>query len=270
MTPPEGNVTDTQPVESSTTGGWRVVVATDAGSRHKAMNAPCADAAWADVLPNADGSDSLVMCVADGAGSAKFGDVGATECVSAAVAFMRGFLLEPDADVDALPVNLIATIKSHLRGIADPSGMPLSAYACTFQLVVASDALTFVLQVGDGAVVVDVGNGLELMPQPAGGEFINQTHFVTDDDPAKFMVVNAHPGKATRVASLTDGLTRLAVNFAVNKPHEPFFTPLFGTLASSKGERSALEAALKQFLASGPIEARTDDDKTLALATRVP
>jgi hypothetical protein len=52
--------------------------------------------------------------------------------------------------------------------------------------------------------------------------------------------------------------------------HEPFFTPFFKVLHSVPAEREdELAPLLVKFLASDPVNERTDDDKTLALAVRL-
>jgi hypothetical protein len=68
------------------------------------------------------------------------------------------------------------------------------------------------------------------------------------------------------VALLTDGLQSLALRFASREAHGPFFEPMFERL---RGPEQPSESELAAFLGSGPVNARTDDDKTLVLATRL-
>jgi len=70
------------------------------------------------------------------------------------------------------------------------------------------------------------------------------------------------------VALLTDGLQMLALNFAARKPHAPFFEPLFTALRGAVSPDD-LVVPLRAFLDSDAVNSRTDDDKTLVLATRV-
>ena len=68
---------------------------------------------------------------------------------------------------------------------------------------------------------------------------------------------------------VTDGLQMLALNFAGRTAHRPFFEPMFRRLRSAApGE--GLPLALRRFLNSPAVNGRSDDDKTLILATRVP
>ena len=68
---------------------------------------------------------------------------------------------------------------------------------------------------------------------------------------------------------LTDGLQPLALNYAAKAAHAPFFVPMFRPLRVAPSGATVL-AALRNFLDSPRVNERTDDDKTLILATRVP
>ena len=67
------------------------------------------------------------------------------------------------------------------------------------------------------------------------------------------------------VSLLTDGLQMLALDYANNIPHVPFFSPLFKLTTE---ENFTIEA-LSRFLESERVCERTDDDKTLVLAVRL-
>ena len=96
------------------------------------------------------------------------------------------------------------------------------------------------------------------------------TRFITDDDAIAFLATRVYPAKALKVAAFTDGIQRLALNLAANTAHAPFFAPLFAALESAAPEHEdRLQSALAAFLGSTSVNARTDDDKTLALAVSV-
>jgi hypothetical protein len=121
--------------------------------------------------------------------------------------------------------------------------------------------------VGDGGVVVDTGAGLEVAVVPMSGEYANMTHFVTDEDAVTVLATKSYADRALKVAAFTDGIQRLALNMATNTPHEPFFAPFFNGMAKATAEQEdQLQGLLVKFLGSAPVNERTDDDKTLALA----
>ena len=67
-------------------------------------------------------------------------------------------------------------------------------------------------------------------------------------------------------ALLSDGLQLLALDYAHRAAHRPFFAPFLQALRSApQGE---LTVPLAEYLASEAISRRTDDDRTLVLATR--
>jgi hypothetical protein len=68
---------------------------------------------------------------------------------------------------------------------------------------------------------------------------------------------------------LSDGLQTMALSFAERAAHRPFFLPMFRKLRSAR-PGDGLPAALHRFLESPAVSQRSDDDKTLLLATRVP
>jgi hypothetical protein len=70
------------------------------------------------------------------------------------------------------------------------------------------------------------------------------------------------------MAMLTDGLQMIALDYATKKPHLPFFGPLFSKLRSATNA-DELEPSLRDFLGSSRVNERTDDDKTLIVATRL-
>lgn len=214
----------------------------------------------------------LSMFVADGAGSAERGGEGAELAIEAASAFIaKKIRLGEFGLSDILANDLILAVRERIYAVADDNGMAARDYACTIIGVLSSSSGTLVLQIGDGGVVIDTGDGLELAIVPMSGEYANMTHFVTDDDAVSVLKTITYPGSALKVAAFTDGIQRLALNLTTNTPHEPFFEPFFNGMARATEEQvDQLEGLLLKFLGSQAVNDRTDDDKTLALAILIP
>ena len=72
------------------------------------------------------------------------------------------------------------------------------------------------------------------------------------------------------LALFTDGLENLVLHKANRTVHAPFFDTMFPTIRESHatGEDLELSRALARYLATPKINERTNDDKTLILATR--
>lgn len=250
---------------------WRIANASEVGTSHVATGRPCEDSCWAQVDSTASGLPVLSMFVSDGAGSAACGGEGAELAVQAAADFIAEKLRLPEFGLsDDLAVDCVIAIREKLYSRAESAGLTARDFACTFLGVISFEQATLVLQVGDGGIVLDVGNGLEVPVVPMSGEYANMTHFVTDEDAVRVFVTRIFAGPAKRVAVFSDGLQRMALNMATNTAYEPFFAPFFRVLADvSPDKEDELNTALVRFLGSPAVNERTDDDKTLALAVQV-
>jgi hypothetical protein len=247
---------------------WRLVYASEVGTSHAHTGTPCQDSCWALVDLLADGEPLLSVFVADGAGSAVRGGEGAELAIEAAAAFMHKKVRQGEFGLgDGLATDIVLAVRDRIYAAAETERLKARDFACTFLGVLSTAVGTLVLQVGDGAVVLDAGAGLEIAIAPMSGEYANMTHFVTDEDAVTVLETKTYPNRALKVAAFTDGIQRLALNLATNTPHEPFFTPFFNGMAKANVEQEdQLQGLLVRFLGSQQVNERTDDDKTLALA----
>jgi hypothetical protein len=235
------------------------------------MGESCQDSCWAQVDSSGASTPTLSIFVADGAGSAIRGGIGSDLAIEAAVDFVAGHLKRPELTLsDELAVQCIIAVRDRIYAHAELKGLKARDYACTFLGVLSSLQTTLVMQIGDGAIVLDVGDGLEVPFEPMSGEYANMTRFVTDEDAVNILLCKAFPRRASKVAAFSDGIQRLALDMATNTPHEPFFAPFFKVLSSARADKEdELQAALVNFLTSASVNDRTDDDKTLAMAVLV-
>jgi hypothetical protein len=218
------------------------------------------------------------MFVADGAGSAARGADGAERAVHTANLFIKrraeeGFaLLE---DWESVAFDCVNEVRARIFRQADDLGLRHKDFATTFLGAVCYMNVALFMQIGDGAIVFEVDNGLglQLAIPPMHGEYANSTHFVTDDNALGILRTRVFEHrKPLHVAMFTDGLERLALDFrnAPPLPHQPFFRRLFDMLlAKQHGRERELYTDLLDFLDCDNVNSRTDDDKTLALACRM-
>jgi len=192
--------------------------------------------------------------------------------IQAAAEFIESKLkLEEFGLSDTFAVDCVLTIRERIYARAEALGLTARDFACTFLGVLSSPSGTLVMQIGDGGVVLDVGEGLETAIVPMSGEYANMTHFVTDEDAISVLATKTYVGPATRVAAFSDGLQRLVLDMATNKPYEPFFAKFFDVLSTATADKEdELHSALRRFLSSSSVNERTDDDKTLAMAVLAP
>ena len=248
---------------------WRLVAASVKGSSHAASNTPCQDSNWAS--PNEGDATLPVLCafVADGAGSACRGGDGAEIAMSAAAQFLKkrirygGFVAD-----ETVLLECMDEVRRQIQLSAEAASLTPRDYACTFLGVVSAASRTALIQIGDGGIVVDFGEGLSLPIVPMSGEYANMTYFVTDEDATTHVQTRAFPSGLKNLAVFTDGVQRLAINMAANTPHAPFFAKFFQVLSQAALEdEEMLQDALLAFLSSEPVSAKTDDDRTLVLAS---
>lgn len=253
---------------------WRIVAATAAGSAHELSGAPCQDHCYRASAVGRDGAHYLIALAADGAGSALYSEAGSRLACEVAGQFLREYFEHaPRSTRSALKTRLatecLARVRDALTRAAKEAGATVRDFACTLLGLVAGPHQALAFQIGDGAVIIRQAGQLAPVFWPDAGEYANMTYFVTDADAAEHLHV-AQFETPQEVALLTDGLQRLALVFATREVHAPFFEPMFSVLRGrSIGQCEALDVQLAAFLASPAVSARTDDDKTLILATRL-
>jgi hypothetical protein len=249
---------------------WRFTGASAVGTSHTGKAVPCQDAHAVEVVPGSD-ERTLVVCVADGAGSASHSQVGAALACEVLLAEART-ALAAGTEVTDLSRDVLLSWMQRAKGAVERRAAELQAapreLACTAVLAVVGESAAAFAQVGDGASVVARNGGFAVVFWPAPGEYANMTDFLTDANMADQLVTEVFPERIDELAVMSDGLQRLALDFANRRGHAGFFAPLFATLREHP-DPAALAAGLRAFLDSAPVNARTDDDKTLVLATRL-
>ena len=255
---------------------WRYVYTSVRGTGHLGSNLPCQDASLVHQAINSADEPLLVLIASDGAGSAARSEEGSQLVCEEALKLLEFRFaaadFRPGEDYGA---ELTRQLKGLLVTRAEELGCTLRDLACTLNVAVLLPEWAWFLQIGDGAVIVQpsTSDPFEVVFWPDNGEYANQTYFLTDVPDEH--VHSRLDGRAfERVSLITDGLQTLALKLAERRAHPPFFLPMFGTVEAAPGEgghaHQALAPALARFLDSDPINARTNDDKTLVLASRVP
>jgi hypothetical protein len=243
---------------------WSALGVSVAGTSHHARDVPCQDCNRYALFGPA--GDWLVVAVADGAGSASRAEVGAALVCEQLVG--RILDLKPDGPLDEDAARcLFAEVRAALLDEAERLSVPPRELACTAILAVIGPGTAAFAQLGDGAIVVG-GEGYRRVvfwPQPE--EYANATDFLTDPRFDRALRFEAATEEVSELCVFTDGLQRLALDFANETTHTPFFDPLFARVRDA-ANAADLQAPLREFLTSPRVNERTDDDKTLVLATR--
>lgn len=248
---------------------WRVAGASVRGAGHQRSGDPCQDACAFRELP--DGT--LIMAVADGAGSARLAREAAQLQVQATCEFMERRLTDSIA-APALdqPRTLLEPALQHaLQCILDAA---VSArveprdLAATMLLLVAGMDRVCCAQIGDGAVVrAGSDQGFSALTTPFNGEYANETNFLVSPGVLDQAQYAAFHGAVHFLAMLSDGLQRLALVLPGGEPFAPLFSQ-FRHFMEQVPEFERRQAELEAFLLSEHVRSRADDDLTLVLALR--
>ncbi|MBC7795378.1 MAG: protein phosphatase 2C domain-containing protein [Pyrinomonadaceae bacterium] len=252
---------------------WKIIAASVTGTSHAANNLPCQDTFFYEVLRDENGKEVLILVASDGAGSAKNSLTGA-QITCGKFADECRQTIENKGYFDDLNIQFIKQffdkLQLQLRAKAATDKQNLPDYACTFLAAIVAEETAVFAQIGDGAVVYSICGEPEkfcLATIPQQGEYANSTNFVTDANAAEIVHFQQINVCIEQIAIFTDGLQRIALDFKTNTPHAPFFRPMFAPLIAAKIADN-LSDGLAHFLDSPKINERTDDDKTLILASR--
>src|SRR5208282_5353151 len=234
----------------------------------------CQDANACQIYASLGGEKILTAVVADGAGSALCGGEGAAITSHALLGLIKEHLdsgrIVEQVTSDTVR-SWITTIQNLLEEEATTVSRERRDFACTILGLIVSDSCAACLQVGDGVIVLadSEERAYGHVFWPDRGEYANTTHFVTEDDAIEHLQFESINRRVVEAALLTDGLQAIALNYQQRTAHEPFFKGLFAPLRSAEeGCSRELSDSLVAFLSSPRVNEKTDDDKTLILASR--
>lgn len=253
---------------------WRTANASVIGTSHLKNNLPCQDASACYVLQVNNEFEVLFAVVSDGAGTALHSDLGSELVVSD---FLKEFVTKIQEDPDLRKINetcvrnWIVQLNEKLTKLAIEKGVNIKEFACTLVAAIVGQETSIFFQIGDGAIVVgDPGTaeyGHVFWPQH--GEFANQTNFLTQDNVDKVLAFACCNSYIDKIALFSDGIERLVLDFSLTVVHSPAFQPIFEWLKHCDPlDNENPSATLKNYLNSAFINQRTDDDKTLLMASR--
>ncbi|MBC8142857.1 MAG: protein phosphatase 2C domain-containing protein [Armatimonadetes bacterium] len=253
---------------------WRYAFRSVAGTAHIKSRTVCQDSSLCHSLTDVDGNEVLIGVVSDGAGTAVCSAKGAEMACDHFFAvlyeyFARGYKAT-EIDREYI-VKWISGYQEIILREARSANRTVKDYACTLLAVVAGSDTTVFCQVGDGAIVVSTGetrSEYAVIFWPQQGEYASTTNFLTDLNASDYLDFQTM-GAVQDVAIFTDGLERLSLVHNTKSPFAAFFQPLFDALRNAAPfDADKTSQLLEQFLSSERVNERTDDDKTLILASR--
>ena len=255
-------------------GSWRHVAASVIGTSHQRTGGVCQDSNACRVVAGSPDGDVLLAVVADGAGSAKQAEAGsAMACQSiteSAARYLTGRRL--NRITRKTVERWIRNFQQEISSAAGAMELKPRDYACTLLAALVGQFHAVFFQIGDGSIVVSDAEERSYghVFWPERGEYENATFFATDHRLAANLQFESVRRNVVELAMFSDGLQRLALDFQKVMPHEPFFRGIFPPVRKASPETAGqLAECLSSFLSSARVNQRTDDDKTLLLATRL-
>jgi hypothetical protein len=248
---------------------WRYISRSVQGESHNADGTPCQDSSRVRTL-DGQAADTLVACIADGAGSVKHSAIGSLVACNAVLESVDAYLASHGSITEMEPKDAIAwcdLARGRIEEEANARDARINEFASTIAVAILSPSGSCFFQIGDGAIVLRSGPVSGVVFWPQSGEYANTTTFLTSKEYRDRLQFYVTPRSFRQVALFTDGIERIALRFDSQTPHPPFFDPLFQALGTIEDWQS-LGDNLEQFLKSESVRRRSDDDKTLILATR--
>ena len=240
---------------------WNFVAASQRGLTHERRGEKCQDACTAFHR-----GPALYLALADGAGSALFGGLGAMTAVEASRSWLQEQCPSPtDPNWPDMLRSGVREIHASLQTVACSKGLSMDDLACTLLLAIVTPTGAIAAHLGDGGAVLMRSDGeLRMLSVCQREGAANRTAFVTDVDWEPNLGLALQRGEFTGLAAFSDGLEAGAVN-GQREPHPGFFQPLFA--ACSQHPVAAATKDLREFLRSDHLRAHTDDDCTLIIAS---
>jgi hypothetical protein len=249
---------------------WKFLCESVEGTSHLQGGGGCQDSSLVRLQTSND-QDILILTLADGAGSASHAAVGSKLACETVVEEAAAFFAAaaPGAEINAQVMqSWLAAVHAALQAQAQTLSISARELACTLLVSVITPASAAFAQVGDGAIVIWDEGRYRPVFWPQNGDYPNTTFFITEPEYKDRLQLEFLPRPVDELAMFSDGMQMLALNYNARSAHEPFFTQLFRSLRSAP-KPEELSTPMRQFLDSKAVNDRTDDDKTLILATRV-
>jgi serine/threonine protein phosphatase PrpC len=210
--------------------------------------------------------ENFVAVVSDGAGSAKYGRIGAKIICDTLIDLLPNV---PFKDIKTSITNAIEVARERLffhRLNSGKNTKGLMSFAATIVGVVYNKGRGIFFHVGDGAAVAFVGGDFSrhIMSRPENGIFSCETYFYTIDD-WKENLRFTNFEKAHTIMLMSDGLTNFSFTPDFNGIEKKFIIPIDNFLTKEKFKSKA-KRALENTLNTAQAKKLNPDDKTFLWA----
>ncbi|RVU85305.1 protein phosphatase 2C domain-containing protein [Leucothrix sargassi] len=268
----------TQTSQSSVQSSWQVYGASSIGKSHIDSNLPNQDSIYLQKTEH-----GMVAVVCDGAGSAKFSQAGAA-FFSQSIGKM---LLSLGVSISGIAFDLeqvkqqiieqLSQIRLDLQSQLTAESS-LRDYHTTFTgVLIDANHQAVLVQIGDSPLItsqfvvrhphIDYFTNLQVYGDDSKNEYVNETHFITQDNWQSFLRVEPIDlSQVDCLALMSDGCADLVFEGASLTPkiYRPFFGNLLFNLTQSQSSQQG-SAIIEQALGNPATYRLTGDDKSLVV-----
>ena len=225
------------------------------GAYHKSKNLPCQD-----YYKHIKTDNKMVAVVSDGAGSAKFGKIGAKIVCDT----LCDILIKASAtDIKQKIIDAIEISRQKLilhRYNKSKKELGIIDFAATVVGVFYYKNKGLFFHIGDGAAIAILGDDNAVISEPENGIFSCETYFYTMDD-WKDSLRFTNFEKANSLMLMTDGVTSFAFKNDYEQLERGFVYPINNFLHKSTNQLKAIRA-LNNTLSNPKAQKINPDDKT--------
>ena len=271
-----------QSSHSSVQSSWQVYGASSIGKSHIDSNLPNQDSIYLQKT-----QDGMVAVVCDGAGSAKFSQAGAAFFSQSIGKMLLSLGVSRSVSISGTAFDLVQVRQQIIEQLLQirldlqsqlPAESSLRDYHTTFTgLLIHSNHQAILVQIGDSPLItskfvvrhphIDYFTNLQVYGDDSKNEYVNETHFITQDNWQPFLRVEPIDlSQVDCLALMSDGCADLVFEGASVTPkiYRPFFGNLLFNLTQSQSSQQG-SAIIEQALGNPATYRLTGDDKSLVV-----
>ena len=271
-----------QTSQSSVQSSWQVYGASSIGKSHIDSNLPNQDSIYLQKT-----QDGMVAVVCDGAGSAKFSQAGAAFFSQSIAQMLLSLGVGLSVSHSGIAFDLVQVKQQIIEQLSQirldlqsqlPAESSLRDYHTTFTgLLIHSNHQALLVQIGDSPLTtsqfvvrhphIDYFTNLQVYGDDSKNEYVNETHFITQDNWQSFLRVEPIDlSQVDCLALMSDGCADLVFEGASVTPkiYRPFFGNLLFNLTQSQSSQQG-SAIIEQALGNPATYRLTGDDKSLVV-----
>ena len=271
-----------QTSHSSVQSSWQGYGASSIGKSHIDSNLPNQDSIYLQKT-----QDGIAAVVCDGAGSAKFSQAGAAFFSHSIGKMLLSLGVSHSVSISGSAFDLVQVKQQIIEQLSQirlnlqsqlTAESSLRDYHTTFTgLLIHSNHQAILVQIGDSPLItsqfivrhphIDYFTNLQVYGDDSKNEYVNETHFITQDNWQSFLRVEPIDlSQVDCLALMSDGCADLVFEGASVTPkiYRPFFGNLLFNLTQSQSSQQG-SAIIEQALGNPATYRLTGDDKSLVV-----